>query len=80
MKIFTVDFGLTCANKFAFGAPIGNPNYLMRALAEGCFGDLISMYPVRAVLTKGIISRLALKIIVSCPGQNLFVKTMLVSY
>ncbi len=75
MKTCTADVGLTCANKFALGAPIGNPDYLMRALAKGCFGDLIPTYPVCAVTTKGSISRLALKIIVSGPGQNLFVKT-----
>ena len=80
MKTCTADVGLTCANKFALGAPIGNPDYWIRALAKGCFGDLIPTYPVWAVTTKGSFSRLALKMIVSGPGQNLLVKTNAIFY
>ena len=70
MKTCTGDVGLTWANKFALGAPIGRSDSFNNYLAIGCFGDLIPTKPVCAVTTAGKIFKLAFNITVKGPGQN----------
>ena len=71
MKTWTGYVGLTWLKRFALGAPIGNLLCYINFRAKGCFGALIPTNPVCAVTIGGRISRLALRIMVKGPGQNL---------
>jgi len=61
--------GETCPNLFADGAAIGRPDSSSSYLATGCYGILIPMKPVLAVIIMGILSRFAGVTNVSGPGQ-----------
>jgi hypothetical protein len=55
---------------------MGTPLYFIKERATGCFGHLRPKKGVFAVIICGIISKLALQIIVNGPGQNYFAKKL----